>query len=107
MRGLWMAIGASTSRRPCKSTNFFCVCGDVANTMHTATVTVIALCYNRERFGLDCLERIRAQTFQGRRGPQVHDGEEPGAAPRLPAGRMVSETGNLTPVRLKNGNIIW
>jgi glycosyltransferase involved in cell wall biosynthesis len=32
--------------------------------MHTPTVTVIALCYNHERFVLDCLENIRAQTFQ-------------------------------------------
>ncbi|SDD14095.1 Glycosyltransferase, GT2 family [Massilia sp. PDC64] len=32
--------------------------------MHTPTVTVIALCYNHERFLLDCLESIRAQTFQ-------------------------------------------
>lgn len=32
--------------------------------MHTPTVTVIALCYNHERFVLDCLESIRAQTFQ-------------------------------------------
>jgi glycosyltransferase involved in cell wall biosynthesis len=32
--------------------------------MRTPTVTVIALCYNHERFVLDCLESIRAQTFQ-------------------------------------------
>jgi glycosyltransferase involved in cell wall biosynthesis len=32
--------------------------------MHTPTVTVIALCYNHERFVLECLESIRAQTFQ-------------------------------------------
>ncbi len=32
--------------------------------MHSPTVTVIALCYNHERFVLDCLESIRAQTCQ-------------------------------------------
>jgi glycosyltransferase involved in cell wall biosynthesis len=32
--------------------------------MSTPAVTVIALCYNHERFLLDCLESIRAQTFQ-------------------------------------------
>lgn len=32
--------------------------------MHAPAVTVIALCYNHERFVLDCLESIRAQTFQ-------------------------------------------
>jgi glycosyltransferase involved in cell wall biosynthesis len=32
--------------------------------MTAPAVTVIALCYNHERFLLDCLESIRAQTFQ-------------------------------------------
>jgi glycosyltransferase involved in cell wall biosynthesis len=32
--------------------------------MSAPTVTVIALCYNHERFLLNCLESIRAQTFQ-------------------------------------------
>jgi glycosyltransferase involved in cell wall biosynthesis len=32
--------------------------------MNAPAVTVIALCYNHERFVLDCLESIRAQTFQ-------------------------------------------
>jgi len=32
--------------------------------MTVPAVTVIALCYNHERFLLDCLESIRAQTFQ-------------------------------------------
>jgi glycosyltransferase involved in cell wall biosynthesis len=32
--------------------------------MSVPTVTVIALCYNHERFLLDCLESIRGQTFQ-------------------------------------------
>ena len=32
--------------------------------MKPPTVTVIALCYNHERFLLDCLESIRAQTLQ-------------------------------------------
>jgi glycosyltransferase involved in cell wall biosynthesis len=32
--------------------------------MNAPVVTVIALCYNHERFLLDCLESIRAQTFQ-------------------------------------------
>lgn len=32
--------------------------------MNAPAVTVIALCYNHERFVLDCLESIRAQSFQ-------------------------------------------
>lgn len=32
--------------------------------MNTPTVTVIALCYNHERFLLECLESIRTQTLQ-------------------------------------------
>jgi glycosyltransferase involved in cell wall biosynthesis len=32
--------------------------------MNAPTVTVIALCYNHERFVLDCLESIRAQALQ-------------------------------------------
>jgi glycosyltransferase involved in cell wall biosynthesis len=34
------------------------------NTISNPAVTVIALCYNHERFLLECLESIRAQSFQ-------------------------------------------